>query len=221
MGVYPTIDLLKHRPEKVLKVFIHPDAEGNRLEDIHGMCKKNDIHIEYNAMVIEKLAVKGNTYVMGVFEKYEEELSKEKNHVVLVEPRNLGNIGTIVRTMAGFGFEDLAIIRPAADVWDPMVVRSAMGSLFQTRFKHFDTYEEYIKEYEGHNQYLFMLDGAQEVKDVKFEGPYSIVQGNESKGLPDHFKEHGTSVYIPHADNIDSLNLSIATAISLYEVSSR
>ncbi len=73
------------------------------------------------------------------------ELEREKNHIVLVEPRNMGNAGTIIRTMLGFGYKNLALIEPAVDVFDPKVVRSTMGALFRINFEYFQTWEEYIE----------------------------------------------------------------------------
>jgi TrmH family RNA methyltransferase len=64
-----------------------------------------------------------------------------------------------------------------------------------------------------------MLDGSKDIREVEFKEPFSIVQGNESRGLDSSFKELGQSVYIPHSDDIDSLNLAVATSISLWEVS--
>lgn len=56
------------------------------------------------------------------------------NHVVLVNPGILGNMGTIIRTMLGFNYTNLAIIRPG-DVFDPRVVRASMGALFNINFE--------------------------------------------------------------------------------------
>jgi TrmH family RNA methyltransferase len=56
---------------------------------------------------------------------------------------------------------------------------------------------------------------------VEFKEPFSIVQGNESRGLDSSFKDIGQSVYIPHSEDIDSLNLAIATSIGLWEASRR
>ena len=219
-GIYPTLGLLKFKKEKVLKVLFKSDVSEKDmgvLEEIRGICEEGEIPFEINDRLIEKIAYKENTYVVGIFEKYTEELSKSGDHIVLVNPRNMGNIGTIIRTMKGFDFNDLALIRPAADIFDPKVISSTMGSLFQIRFKYFNTIEEYIGEYGDHNLYTFMLDGKENIKDVKFNTPFSLIQGNESEGLPDSYLDIGKSIYIPHSKDIDSLNLSIATGIGIWE----
>jgi TrmH family RNA methyltransferase len=217
-GTFPTIDLIKYRRDSVYKVLIQSQTdESSGIQEIRELCEKHNIPLEIADRGIEKIATKGNTFVVGVFDKYECELEMDGNHLVLVEPRNMGNLGTMIRTMLGFGYKDLAIIKPATDIFDPKVVRSTMGAVFQINFKYFNTFEEYISACPNQNLYPFMLDGAKKITEVDFIAPVSIVQGNESKGLSSEYKDIGQSVYIPHNDNIDSLNLSVATGIGLWE----
>jgi len=217
-GIYPTLDLLRYRTDKVLKVLLkEEDYESEGIEEIVSICKENNIPVNINERGIEKIAFKENTYVVGVFEKYDLDLEKGKNHMVLVEPRNMGNVGTIIRTMLGFEFKDLAIIGPSVDIFDPKVVRSTMGAMFRVNFKYFDNVSEYLDKYGDRNIYPFMLEGAKSINDVEFKQPMSLIHGNESRGLPEEFKDIGQSVYIPHSKDIDSLNLSIAASLSMWE----
>ena len=62
-----------------------------------------------------------------------------------------------------------------------------------------------------------MLKGATSIHHTEIKEPYSVVFGNESSGLPDEFLNYGKSVLIPHTSKIDSLNLSMALGITLYE----
>ncbi|MCC7289863.1 TrmH family RNA methyltransferase [bacterium] len=217
MGTYPTIDMLKYRKEKVLKVLVHSKAmESQGIKEILELCQQHGIRYEVSDDFIAHIAVKENTYAIGIFEKYEDELDGDSNHVVLDQPRNMGNIGTIVRAMVGFGIKDLAVIRPAADIFDPMIVRSAMGALFQVRFRHFDSYTDYLETYPKREQYLLMLKASKDIGEVSFQKPFSLVLGNESAGLPDDYAKFGVPVHIPHSHEIDSLNLSVAAGIALY-----
>jgi len=221
-GTYPTIDLLKYKKDSVLKVLLNSHNDGSEgVAEVQRLCSELGVKIETQDRAIEKIAFKENTYTVGVFKKYECELNGERNHLVLVEPRNMGNLGTIIRTMLGFNIRDLAIIKPAADIFDPKVVRSTMGAIFQINFKYYDTLESYIKEFGNHHIYTFMLNGAKDIREVKFEEPFSMIQGNESRGLPEGIKNLGESVYIPQSKDIDSLNLSVATAIGLWESSKK
>ncbi len=225
-GAYPVLDLLKFQKEKVLKILVKKEGlKSDGISEILDICRREDIPFEENGKLIDRIAYKENTYVVGVFEKYENELESGKNHIVLVNPSNTGNLGTIIRTMVGFGFKNLAIIKPGVDIFDPMVVRSTMGALFRVHFRYFNTIKEYTEVYKDHNLYPFMLDGAKNILEVEFKEPFSFIQGNEGRGLDESYKimekGEGESIYIPHSDEIDSLNLSVATSIGMWEYARR
>jgi len=221
-GAYPVLDLLNFRKDYVIEVLykkegLHSEGVG----EILSMCKKYGIHFEENDALIDRIAYKENTYVVGVFKKYLVDLKKGVNHIVLVNPGNTGNLGTIVRSMCGFNFGDLAIVRPGADIFDPMTVRSTMGALFRINFHYFDSIEEYLGLYSENAVYSFMLDGSRSILDVNFKEPFSFVFGNEGRGLDSKYLEFGESIYIPHSKDIDSLNLSVAGSIAMWEYSRR
>jgi TrmH family RNA methyltransferase len=142
---------------------------------------------------------------------------------VLDHPSDAGNLGTILRTALGFQITDIAIIRPATDVFDPKVIRASMGAMFSLNVRQFDTFSEYREEYLKHALYPFMLDGSltlsAAVKSVKT--PFALVFGNEGSGLTPSFAKLGQAVRIPHSNRIDSLNLSVAAAIGMHAFMNR
>jgi len=219
LGVFPTIELLKHKAEYVQRVVVHSSIETNTgYPLIKELCTKHHIPIDVHDKTIQKLSPKGNCFAIGVFKKYTMNL-KDDHHVVLVNPMDMGNMGTMIRTMNGFEYHNLAIIRPAVDIFDPKVLRSSMGSLFQMNIQYFDTFEDYYREYHHHVLYPFMLKGAKNIHQVQGHGLVSLIFGNESSGLDDSYLKYGQSVFIPHSDNIDSLNLSMALGIALFHFS--
>ena len=216
MGVFPTIELLQARPDAVLKVLLNQSGATNKgVAKIEQLCEQHNIRVEINDRAIERLAAKENVYAIGVFHKYSQTLSATANHLVLVNPGDMGNLGTILRTALGFGIDNLALIQPAVDIFDPKAVRASMGALFKTAFHYFDTFAQY-RESTTHNFYPFMTDGDTTLQTARFAPPYSLIFGNESAGLDSAFRATGTSVTIPHSHNIDSLNLTIAVGIALY-----
>lgn len=218
LGVFPTLELLTHQISHVKRVILNSKGERNDgIKKIRDICAKHHIDVEVNDRTIQKLSKKDNCYAIGVFEKYMEALVPENNHVVLVNPGDMGNLGTMIRTMLGFGISDLAIIRPGVDIYDPKVVRASMGAMFQLRFHYYDSFADYAKAFSHHHHYPMMLKGATSIHQVEKKQPFSVIFGNESSGLPDSFLEAGTSVLINQTDCIDSLNLSIALGITLYE----
>jgi len=221
-GAYPVLDLLNFQKEKVLKVLVKTEGlKSDGVEEIKEICEKENIPFEENSRLIDKISYKENTYVVGVFEKYETELDVNENHIVLVNPSNTGNLGTIMRSMVGFGFKNLAIIKPGVDIFDPLVVRSTMGALFRVNFRYFDSIKAYTDSCKGHSFYPFMLGGGSNILDVDFKEPFSFIQGNEGRGLESSYKDLGQRLFIPHSKEIDSLNLSIATSIGMWEYSRR
>lgn len=217
LGTTLTIELLKQKPEICKIVYLHPDLIGEGKDRIIELCNRNDIQYEVNSKVFNILSQKENCFAIGVFDVFTCELSKATNHVVLVNPSNTGNLGTIMRSMCGFGIKDLAIITPAVDIFDPNAVRSSMGALFNIRFKHFSTFEDYMRYIGERTYYPFMLQASTNMSETKFDTPSSLVFGNESSGLPKEFLNIGKPLIIRHSNEIDSLNLSIACSIALYE----
>lgn len=219
LGVFPTIELLKVRPECVKRVIVHSKIESNRgYPKIISLCEKHHIPIDIHDATIHKLSPKNNCFAIGVFDIYSDELTHD-NHVVLVDPMDMGNMGTIMRTMLGFNYKNLAIIRPACDVFDPKVIRASMGAIFSLNVAYFESFEEYYELFNDRTFYPFMLKGAENIHKVTVEAPHGLIFGNESSGLDDHYLEYGHSVFIPHSNAIDSLNLSQSLGIGLYHFS--
>jgi TrmH family RNA methyltransferase len=216
-GVFATLELLDTRPEHLVKVVLAPKGERNagvvRLADA---CASRQIPVEVSDKVIERLSPKESHLAVGVFRKYATRLDPQRNHLVLASPADMGNLGTIARTMLGFGFTDLALIRPAVDIFDPKVVRASMGAIFHLSFQYFEHFDAY-RTVSVHNLYPLMTNGREPLDRVAFEPPFALVFGNESSGLPGQFLNMGLSVAIPHSPQIDSLNLSVAVGIVLYQ----
>ena len=176
------------------------------------------VRVEVADKALSRISGKENCFAAAVVEKRYEEL-KPGRHVVLHHISDAGNLGTVLRTALGFGYRDIAVIRPAADGYDPRVIRASMGAIFSLRVKEYDDFDAYRREFPGQMLYPFMLDGSVMLEEaVQSLPPYesSLIFGNEGAGLPALFAQMGKPVRIPHSGDIDSLNLSIAAAIGMY-----
>jgi TrmH family RNA methyltransferase len=129
----------------------------------------------------------------------------------------MGNLGTIIRTMLGFNYCDLAIIESAADIFHPEVVRASMGALFNIRFHRFSDFASYQEAF-PRNFYPMMTDGDVPLPFAKFKQPYGMIFGPENSGLPEEYRGYGTSINIPQSKYIDSLNLAVSVGITLYQI---
>ena len=216
-GVFPTLELLQHQPDQTLGIFGHPKGvENTGVKKIKTLCVQNKIPFEYQEKVFNRIGARGNDYAFGIFNKTENPLNGDSDHVVLVNPSGMGNLGTIMRTMLGFGFNDLAIIQPAADLFHPETIRASMGAFFQLRVERFESFNQYRKDF-PRQLYPLMVDSEVEIHEVRFESPYSLIFGNESSGLPAIFHSYGRSIKIRQSEKIDSFNIAISVGICLYE----
>jgi TrmH family RNA methyltransferase len=216
LGAFPTFELIKSRPDQVRKILV--DSSFTDRDHLREVCNDNHIPIECNDKLIAKISDKENCYVAGIFDKYSCTLQANRPHIVLVNPSNMGNLGTILRTAVGFGIYDVAIILPGADIFNPKTVRSSMGALFRLNISQFSSFEEYRGRFAEHDIFTFMLNGENTLTLEKCPKTrlYSLVFGNEATGLDDSFLEIGTSIFIPQSVDVDSLNLTIAVGIGAY-----
>ena len=217
-GVFPSLQLMQNAPERAMRLLLSEKAQGEGVEKLREICREHHVREETADKALSRISGKQNCFAAVVFEKWQSELKKDAPHVVLHHPMDEGNLGTIQRTLLGLGVEDIAIIRPAADVFDPKVVRATMGAVFSLRVKYYEDFSLYRMEHPTHALYPFMLDGSVMLEEAvaSLQRPYALVFGNEGSGLPAEFAEMGQAVRIPHNDRIDSLNLSIAVGIGAY-----
>lgn len=216
LGAFPTIELLLSRKDLVDFIFIHPSFKN---ENVLKMIKDNldSSKIIVDNKVFDKLNEKDNTYVIGIFRKYEGNLEKNVDHVILDNISNMGNLGTIIRSCLGFGIKNIALIGNNIDYFDPKVIRASMGSIFKINIEHFSSLDEYRIKHKNH-LYPFMLHSKYQLDSIQFvKEPSSLVFGNESSGLDEDIYSNFDSIVIKHSNEIDSLNITNATSIALYE----
>ncbi len=217
-GIFPSLEAMNKRPEIVRRLLISSkgqDSEG--VKKLTALAEEKRIRIEMADKALSRISGKENCFAAAVFTKFRDTLRNDLHHVVLHHPGDSGNIGTILRTALGFGMEDIALIRPCADVFDPRTVRASMGSLFRLRLHVYDSFEEYRAEFPDRQLYPFMLDASVPLREIReIPAVYSLVFGNEGSGLPAEYATRGQPVRIPSNDRVDSLNLSIAAGIGIY-----
>ena len=217
-GVFPSLALMAAAPQRAMRLLLSERAEGDGVEKLRAVCREHHVREEIADKALSRISGKQNCYAAIVFEKEQSALDATAPHVALHHPMDEGNLGTIQRTLLGLGIRDLAIVRPCADPFDPKVVRATMGALFSMRVRLYDDFEAYRAEFPEHALYPFMLDSSCLLEEAvrRICQPYTLVFGNEGAGLPPEFAIYGQAVRIPHSNDIDSLNLSIAAAIGAY-----
>ena len=217
-GLFPSLEAMTKRPEIVRRLLLSSRSqESQGVQKLIELANANHIRVETADKALSRISGKDNCFAAAVFEKHPARLENQ-DHIVLHHISDQGNLGTILRTALGLRYHDIAIIRPAADVYDPKVVRASMGALFSLRIREYEDFDEYRTEFPNHAAYPFMLDGSVQMDDAarEIKRPCSLIFGNEGAGLPHEFQFIGQPVRIPSSDEVDSLNLAIAAAIGMY-----
>lgn len=221
LGAYPTMELILHAPELLQIIYTHPKIDLPLLEKLRAHAKTLGIKMQETS-AMERLSGKGNIFVAASFVKQPRPLDADKPHLVLVNPSNVGNLGTILRSALGWEYRDIALIEPAADPFHPNCVRASMGSLFQQRIWLYKDFSSYQEMYPHHTLWSLMTRTEQRLEDIEdFGDKHSFILGNESSGLPEEFADITDPVTIDTSDAIDSLNITLAAAIAMHQAYSK
>lgn len=134
-----------------------------------------------------------------------------------------GNLGAILRTADAAGVDGLIVtthVGDGTDLHNPNVVRASLGTLFAVPVATAETAEliSWLRE-QSIRIVTASPDGKRPYTAIDMTGPVALVTGSEAYGLSQPWLEAADEqVVIPMYGIADSLNLSIATALLLYEV---
>lgn len=215
LGAYPTLELGFNRPELVRVIYLHPLASQKIKDKVYGLSRENNLEVLEGPNFFKGLE-KDNVFLAAKFDKYRDKI-QDKRHLILHRPEQLGNLGTILRTALAFGLEDIAVIEPSCDRFHPSCIRASMGAHFSLRVESFPSMEDYEKAFKR-EIYAFMTGDHPLLKEVNFEGTFSLLFGSESSGLPEDFSSRYKPIKIKMSPRVDSLNLSLAVGISLHHI---
>lgn len=139
--------------------------------------------------------------------------------IVLESLEKPGNIGAILRTADAAKVDAVFIADPKTDLYNPNIVRSGVGAVFTNKIAMADS-EEIIKLLKNKNIPIFsaILQEAVPYYSVDYSKGAAIVMGTEATGLSDIWRaESDANIIIPMEGQIDSMNVSVATAILIFE----
>jgi TrmH family RNA methyltransferase len=181
--------------------------------------------IEISKEVYHKLAYRDTTEGILAVAKTKSfllsDLKLSKNPLILVAeaPEKPGNIGALLRTADAANLDAVIIANPKSDLYNPNIVRSSVGCLF-TRQIATGTTEEiitFLKE-NSINFYCATLQNSTSYHTQNYTSPTALVVGTEATGLTQEWRDNATqNIIIPMQGEIDSMNVSVAAAILIFE----
>ena len=175
--------------------------------------------------VYERIAYRGGTEgIVAVVEVRKAELTDLKLSsspliVVLESVEKPGNLGAVLRSADAAGADAVIVCDPLTDLYNPNLIRSAVGALFTVPCVACSTEEciSFFKE-KGIQILTAQLQDSKLYYDTPMTGPTAIVMGTEATGLTDQWREAADAhIRIPMLGQLDSLNVSVSAAILLYE----
>lgn len=175
--------------------------------------------------VFEKIAIRENSGgVLGVLAQKTHvleaiDLSENPLILVLEAVEKPGNLGAVLRTADAAGLDAVIICDPQTDFYNPNVIRSSVGCLFTNQVAS-ATSEETLLWLRRNNiqPYSTYLNASRPYHTVDYTKPCAIVMGTEATGLSDTWMtENQNPIIIPMKGRIDSMNVSTAAAVIIFE----
>lgn len=174
-----------------------------------------------NNQIIEKLS---NTTtpqnVLGVVDIIENKFELVDKYLILDGVNDPGNLGTIIRTSLALGVNHLILSNNTVDIYNDKVIRATQGAIFKANIYYTDLEDIYIKLKQNNIKIITTsLEANKTLNDLEKMDKFAIVVGNEANGISNVSKEYADElIIIPMKNNIESLNVGIASGIILYGV---
>lgn len=140
--------------------------------------------------------------------------------LILENLQDPGNLGTIVRTSEGAGVSGIIMSPDTADIYNPKVIRSTMGSLYRMPFIYADDFQQTLLDLHssGIKLYAACLEGSIEYLKQDYTTPCAIIIGNEGNGLTQRTMQTADGrIMISMRGSVQSVNAAVAAAVLMFE----
>ena len=153
---------------------------------------------------------------------YKKEDMEIGNRLIILDGvQDPGNLGTIIRSAVAFNFDTVVISKNTVDLYNPKVIRSTKGMLFNKNIIQREL-EEFMSELSDYVIYGTDVISGNNIKNVDIPSKVALVIGNEGRGISDSVRTLCNKfIYIPISNDCESLNAGVAASILMYEVNSK
>jgi TrmH family RNA methyltransferase len=194
-------------------------------EEILRVVQDENLLIPVQQNVFEKIAYRDSTGgIIAIVQQKKhtlENIRLRKNPLLLIleSVEKPGNLGAILRTADAANIDAVIICDPQTDFYNPNVIRSSVGCIFTTQIAS-STSQDAIAwlSSKGIKIFATSLEASTPYHELDFTGPSAIIMGTEATGLSDTWiRAASSSVIIPMRGKIDSMNVSNAAAVIVFE----
>lgn len=182
-----------------------------------------------NDAIINKIATTKNPQnILGIVKMLDHNITnlvqiikENKTKLIMLDDVNdPGNLGTIIRTAAGLGYDGIIMSPNTVDLYNEKVIRSTQGVMFKIPIIKANL-QEVIKMLKKEKVFCIgtALTNAKDVKHITKKDKFAICLGNEAKGISKEVLDNmDENVKIAMKNDVESLNVSIAAGIIMYEM---
>lgn len=220
------------RNAEIRQIYVCPEKKKEKenwssLQDI--LHERRVPIIEVDEKVLRKMSdteePQGIIAVVGAKNLTWSDLEIDSQTVLLIVDgiQDPGNLGTILRTALAAGINQVCLTTGTVDLYNPKVLRSTMGTVFGLKVLT-DCSPQHVVDF-ARSKGIKIITGDIEgdsLYETKFSLPLALVVGNEGNGPSEIFRSPElTRVTLPMSNEVESLNVAIATGIILYEIARR
>jgi len=231
-GRNPVLELLQSTQE-VEKVLISKNANGDVIKQIIQLCKEKEVYFQYVPEIkINSLSKANHQGVLAftsliqyqevqkiidfVFEKGEDPLL-----LILENITDVRNLGALARNALGLGVHAIIFPKKESAAINDVAVKISAGALLKIPVCRVDNLIATLKDIKNNGIKLIGLDGTAEkfIQESNTKMPLAIVSGSEDEGISNTVvRLLDELVKLPMHSDLESYNVSVATAMALYEV---
>lgn len=212
----------------VNNILISDSRKDKRTGIVMDLCKKKKILYKMvPPIVIDKKIGKENQGVFAqispiTFYSTEDLISNSKKGLILILDKinDTGNLGAIIRTAAGADIDGIIISQRGTAPINETVLKASAGGLLKVKIAQTVNLNSEIEKLKKNGYWIAstVMEGNTNYYDYDFNYKTAIILGNEHNGVSELLKKNSDYLLsIPHSDNIESLNVSVATSIVLFE----
>lgn len=214
------------------KVFIQTGLKGKLIGQLESLIRKNKINFSYvPTQKLDRLSKKNHQGVIAriapikfyTIDSFSEVLEKSNNPFVLIldQINDVRNFGAIIRTAEISGVDGIIIQNSSSAPVNSDTIKTSAGAIFNIPICKVNHIKDAIYHLQSMNISIISASEKSEknIYDVDLKVPLAIIMGSEQKGINKSvINLSNESVKLPMYGKIESLNVSVACGIFLYEV---
>ena len=214
------------------KVFIQTGLKGKLIGQLESIIRKNKIHFSYvPTQKLDRLSKKNHQGVIAriapikfyTIERFSEVIEKSINPFILIldQINDVRNFGAIIRTAEISGVDGIIIQNSSSAPVNSDTIKTSAGAIFNIPICKVNHIKDAIYHLQSMNISIISASEKAEknIYDVDLKIPIAIIMGSEQKGINKSvINLSNESVKLPMYGKIESLNVSVACGIFLYEV---